>query len=94
MLIGLLNFSRPLSTKCVFLQSGARPTLIDLNSVGLNFYPFLISLDRFNGTCSTVDDLLVKICAPNKTKDVNVKVFNMVTRINESNALLKHFMQL
>ena len=27
---------------------------------------------------------------PNKTKDVNLKVFNLLTRINESKTLVKH----
>ena len=64
--------------------------LIDLNPVGFNFYPFLISLDRFNGTCSTDEDLLVEICVLNKTKAINSEVFIIATRINESKALLKH----
>ena len=66
--------------------------LINLNPVGFNFYPFLISLDRFNGTCSTVEDLPAKIFVLNKTKAKHVEVFNMVTRINESKALLKHIL--
>ena len=64
--------------------------LIDLNPVRINFYLFLISLDRFNGTCSTDEDLLVEICVLNKTKAINSEVFIIATRINESKALLKH----
>ena len=34
----------------------------------------MISLDKCNGSCKTLDDPFNKICIPNKTKDVNVKV--------------------
>ena len=64
--------------------------LIDLNPVGFNFYSFLISLDRFDGTCSTDEDLLAEICVLKKTKAVNGEVFIIATRINESKALLTH----
>ena len=37
-----------------------RPTLIDLNSdkytQGLRYYPFVVNLDRSNGSCNTLDD--------------------------------------
>ena len=39
----------------------ARPTLTDLNLVELNYYPFLITLDKYNGSCNAVDDLSMKI---------------------------------
>ena len=32
----------------------------------------------------------MKICVPNKTKDVNVKVFNMITNKREAKTLRKH----
>ena len=66
------------------------PSLIDLNSVGLNYHSFMISLDKCNRSCNSVDDLSAKICVPNKAKSVNVKVFNMATKINETKILTKH----
>ena len=80
--VGFLIFSRSLATKCLSLnneQRMASPFLIDLNLVELKYYLFMISLDKCNGSCDSVDDLSTKICAPSKTKDVNVKVFNMIT---------------
>ena len=32
----------------------------------------------------------MRICVLSKTKDVNVKVFNMITRINEVKTMVKH----
>ena len=50
----------------------------------------MISLDKCNGISKVVDDLSTEICVPSKTKDVNVKVFNMITRIYEAETLIKH----
>ena len=68
-----------------------RPTFVDLSLVELNYYPFVISLDKYVGSCNSVDGLSTKICVPSKTKDVNVKLFNMLTNRNETRAILKHF---
>ena len=51
-----------------------RPTLINLNLVELNYYPSMISLDNCSGSFKAANDLFTKICAPSKTKDVNVKL--------------------
>ena len=61
-----------------------RPTLIDLSSVELKHYPFMISLDRCNGSSNVLSP---KICFPKETKDINVKVFNMITNKNEAKAM-------
>ena len=67
----------------------AMPTFIDLNIVQLNYYPFIISLDNCNGGFN-VFDLLTKIWVPSKTKDVNVKLFNILTRRNGTKTLVAH----
>ena len=56
----------------------------------VNVCPFIFSLDRCNGSCNSVNDLSAKICVPNKTKGVNVKVFNMLTKITEAKTLIAH----
>ena len=70
--IMLSSFGGSLTTKCVSLSDEpcmASPTLIDLNPIQLNYYPpFMISLDKYNGSCNVVDDLSMKICFPSKTK--------------------------
>ena len=54
--------------------------LIDLNPVECNHYPFMISLDKCSGSCNAVDNLSTKICVLSKTKDKNLKTFNMITK--------------
>ena len=53
-----------------------RPTLIDLNSDELHYYPFMISMNWFNGNCNIVEVHCGGICVPDKMEDVNLKVFN------------------
>ena len=93
MLIVLLNFGEFLAARCLSLNNKlcmAKPTFVDLNFVELNSFPFMINLDKCNGSCNVADELSTKICVLSKTKVVNVTVFNMITRINEAKTLIKH----
>ena len=62
-------------------------TLINLDpnkyTQGLQYYQFAINLDRCVRSCNTLNDLSNKVCVLNKTEDLNLSVFNMITRINE-----------
>ena len=76
-------------TKCLFLNDEpcmVRPNLIDLNPVELKYYPFMISLDKIAGNCNV---LFPKICFPKERKDINVKVFNMISNKTEAQAMTK-----
>ena len=67
-----------------------RPTHIYLNPIELNCYPFIISLDKCNRSCNAVCNLYMKICVSSETKDVNIKVFNKIRKINEAKTMVKH----
>ena len=71
-----------------------KPTLINLcpneYTRGLHYYLIAVHLDRCGKSCNTLNDLSNKVCVPNKTEDLNLSVFNMITRINESKTLTKH----
>ena len=88
--IVLLTFIEYLATKYVSLNFEScmvRPTLIDLNPVAFKYYQFMVSLDKRNGSCNVLPP---KICVSKKTKDINVKVFNIVTNKIEVKAMPKH----
>ena len=63
-----------------------QPTLINLHpneySQEFHNYPFAVKLDRSVGSCNTLNDLSNKVCVPNKTEDLNLSVFNIITKIN------------
>ena len=71
-----------------------QPSLTNLhpneNSQKCLYCPFAVKLDRFVGSCTTLNDLSNKVCIPNKTEDLNLRVLNMITGRNESNTITKH----
>ena len=91
---GLVNASN--HTKCVSLSNqkcGIQPTFNHLHPNEDNHefpnFPFSVKLDRFVGSCNTLNDLSNKVCVPNKTEDLNLYVFNMIKGINELKTLTK-----
>ena len=99
MFSGLLNGLVPGSnhTKCVSLSNQkCKIQRIFINlypneySQEFHFYSFVVKLDRCVGSCNTFNDLSNKACVPNKTEDLNLSVFNMITGINESKTLTNH----
>ena len=71
-----------------------QPALVNLcpneYSQEFHYYPFAVKLDRCVRSCNTLNDLSNKFCVPNKTEDLNLSVFNMITGINELKTLIKH----
>ena len=94
-LTGLVNVSN--HTRCVSLSNQKyeiQPTLINLHpnkhSQELHYYKFAVKLDRCVGSCKTLNDYSNKASVPNKTEDLKVSVFNMITRIHESKTLTRY----
>ena len=79
--------------KCVSLNNQpyqAGPTLLDVNSYELLYYSFVVNVNKCCGSCTTIDDPYARICVPNKVKNMNVKVFNLISRVNETRFLVQH----
>ena len=54
----------------------------------------MINLDNCDGSRDAVDDLSTKTYVLSKTKDLNVKVFNMITNKNKAKQWSNIFMLL
>ena len=87
LLINIVNASYHI--KCVSLSNqkfDIQLSLINLHpneySQEFHYYPFSFKLGRCVGSCNTLNDLSNKVYFPNKTKDLNLSVFNMITGIN------------
>lgn len=104
MFILLISFSGSLASignvsnfvKCIFLSNHLRatsPDLTDLNPTEYNrelhCLQLVLNLDRFNTICNTFNDISAKICVPNKTENLNVNFFYVITNTNESKSLTK-----
>ena len=67
-----------------------RPEIIDVNSNNPIFYPFSIKINKCSGSCNNINNPYAKICVPNDVKDLNVKVFNLMSRTNETRFIKWH----
>ena len=78
---------------CVSLNNWpcqARPTLANIKSNQPFYYQFPASIKKFGGRCNTIEDPYAGVCAPNKVKIVNVKVFKLMLVVNETTFLVQH----
>ena len=60
---------------------------LDLNPVELKYYPFMISLNKYTGSCNV---LFPNIRVPKETKDINVKSLKMIRNKKEAKAMIEH----
>ena len=86
-------------TKCISLNNQKceiQSTLINLHprEYSYSYYPkeykcyaFAVKLNTSGGSCNILHDLSNKVCVANKTEDLNINVFNMITGKNESKML-------
>ena len=88
-LIGSLFLSSLVTTtslSCISMNNQAckaRPEIIDVNSNNPVFYPFSIKTSKCSGHCNNINDPYAKICVSDVIKDLNVIVFNVISRTNE-----------
>ena len=74
-----LEYVSVVNEKCM-----ARPKIINANADEHVFYPVSIKVNKCSGDCNTINDPMANLCVPDVVKDLNVKVFNMMARINET----------
>ena len=68
----------------------ARPEIINVNSNNPVFYPFSIKWGECGGNCNNINDPYTKICVPDVVKDLNLRVFNLMSRTNETRHIKWH----
>ena len=82
----LSNFTNALD--CISMKNReckVRPEIISINSNNSMFYPFSIKVNKCNG-----NDPYARICVPDIVKNLNVKVFNLISRTNETRQIKWH----
>ena len=68
----------------------AKPEIFNVNIDNPVFCPFSIKTSKCSGNCNNINDLYAKICLPDVVKDLNVKVFNLMSRTNETRHVKWH----
>ena len=81
------------SLECILMKNQeckVRPESVNVNSNNPIFYPFSIKINKCSGNCNNINDPYAKICVPDVIKDLNVKVFNLMSRTNETRFIKWH----
>ena len=68
----------------------ARPEIINVNSNNPIFYPFSTKANKCSGNCNNINDPYSKICVGDNVKNLNVKVFNLMSTTNETRHIKWH----
>ena len=87
----LSNFTNALD--CISMKNQEfkiRPKIININSNNPIFYPFSIKINKCSGNCNNINNPYAKTFVPDVIKDLNVKVFNLMSRINETRFIKWH----
>ena len=62
----------------------SKPKIFNLNADEPVFYPLSIKVNKCGGDCNNINDPFAKLCVPDIVRDMNIKVFNLLARINET----------
>ena len=64
--------------------SKIRTEVINVNTDEPMFYPYSIKINKCKDSCSTINDPYAKLCILGTFKNINIKVFNLISRTNET----------
>ena len=89
----LSSFTNAISLSCISMNNQAckaRPQNVNVNSNNPIFYLFSIKTSKCSGNCNNINDPYARICVPDIVKNLNVKVFNLMSRTNETKFIEWH----
>ena len=75
------------SLECVLMDNQdcqIRAKIIDVNNNKPVFYPFSIKVNKCSGSCNNIKNPYAKLCVPDVVKNINVKVFNLMSWNNQT----------
>ena len=67
-----------------------RPQVVNLNGDEPVFFPFSIETSKCIGSCNNINYPYAKMYVPDAVKTLNVKIFNLISRTNETRHLEWH----
>ena len=89
----VFNVLNPISPKFVSMNNQEcriRPEIINTNSNEPTFYPYSIEVNKCGGSCNNISDAYAKLCVPDVVKNINIKVFNLISRTIETRHIKWH----
>ena len=91
LVVSCLNLLEAKALECVSLVNQkciSRPKIINANANEPVFYLLSIKVNKCEGDCNTINDPMAKLCVPDIVKNMNIKNFNMLSRINETRKIV------
>ena len=67
-----------------YQECKVRPEIVNISRNDPIFYPFSIMTNKCSDNCNDINDPYAKSCIPDVFKNLNVKVFNLLSRTNET----------
>ena len=77
--------------KCVSMtnqECKVRSQFVNVNSHV--YYTVSTKASKCSGTCNNINDSYAKVCVPNVVENLNVKLFNIISRTNETRHIEWH----
>ena len=81
------------SLECVsmnYQECKTRTEIININNNEPVFFHFSINVNKCSGSCNNINDLYPKLCVPDVVKNINVKVFNLMSWTNQTKRIVCH----
>ena len=66
------------------------PEKINIESNEPTFYPYSIEINKCSGSCNNINDPYSKLCFPDVVKNINAKVFNLMSKTDETRHIKWH----
>ena len=60
------------------------PKIINNNINEPSFYPYSVKTKKCSNSCNNISDPYARSCVPDVVKNINVKLFNLMSRTNET----------
>ena len=57
---------------------------MNINSDEPSFYPYSVEINKYSGSSKNINNPYAKLCVPDAVKNINVEVFNLMSRTNEA----------
>ena len=89
----LLTFTGVNLLSCISLKNQeckVRPQIVNLNGDDPMFFPFSIKTSKCRGSSNNINNLHAKLCVLDVVKNLNVEVFNLMSRTNETRHIEWH----
>ena len=83
----LSGFTNANSLSCISMNNQVcktRPQVVNVNGDEPVFFLFNIETSKCSGSCNNINYTYAKMCLPDVVNNLNVKVFNLMSRTNET----------